>query len=207
MSDKTKGVEILDAVGRTVGIAQDVAEQITDNIPNNAWFNPNIFADNYESNRESGDTLPQSGSRSNLIENRASAFANESAIDLNQARDASYNTVDFTGQSVGAETFNASELETSYQHLKELADSFTENNSLARKIVYDKITTSPSTSVLYGKVAVSATTSWDNNITATDNTDELMKAIAMEVSVAKASAVGLDGEMISEFSGEKSNGK
>ena len=203
---------IVNASGDVIGLVDNaltLTEKLTDNMADNDSFYA-IFKGGhlFDDNTESGDNpFPYRVPRSDLLEERASRAAAQSEDALNQARDASYNMVDFSGQTATTESFNASELETSYQQLKDFADSFAENNSSARKLVYEKITTSPSTSVLYGSVAVSATTSWDNNISATDNTDDLLAAIALEVSAANDSAAKLENDLVGDFGNGKQNGK
>jgi hypothetical protein len=187
---------IVDAAGMATGFITDgPAAKIIEGLAENDTISGIITGHSRGGELPTDDSSPHRSGRSERLEERASQAAAASEEDLLNARAASYNMVDFSSQSTMVEKFNTSELETSYQKLKDLADSFTENNKLAREIVYKKITTSRATSVLYGKVAVSATTSWDNNITATDNTDDLLAAITLELSAAKAAAVRLDGEL------------
>ena len=202
---------IVNASGDVIGLIDNalaLTERLADNMSENESFNTIIFGHSVGGDSSSEDSHRLRPANPSLIEERASRAASASAEELNQARDASYNMVDFSsGQVATTESFNASQLETSYQQLKEFADSFSENNSSARDLVYKKITSSPTTSVLYGKVAVSATTSWDNNITATDNTDDLLAAIALEVCTANDSAAKLETELVGDFGNGKQNGK
>ena len=131
------------------------------------------------------------------------SFFGDSTVDA--LRDAIYKSLDtsklVSSGSVGVKTekFDPDSIMVSYDSLKEEADKFAEYNKDVRKVVVDYISVAADKSALYGLPAGYAMTSWDNNITATNNTDDLLKAMALETLQAKMTAEKTDADLSGKF--------
>ena len=123
---------------------------------------------------------------------------------INGLREAVYKTLDINNivsksKASKVEKFDTENLKLNYESLKAEADKFSTNNKEVRELVYEYITSSPSSSALYGPAAGYATSSWDNNITATNNTDDLLMAMALETLNAQESAINTDNDLSNGF--------
>ena len=162
-----------------------------------------VIAETVSSNQdESSDEIGKIAGMASRFVAKASERAASSALEIQNLREANYGTVDFSSvgtKTDGGEKFDTENLMANYETLKGISDEFAGYNKSARKLIYEKITSNPIESVLYGEVAVSAMTSWDNNITAADNVDEMVESVAVEVAVAEETAVNLNNELEEEF--------
>lgn len=148
-------------------------------------------------------TGAQTAATGSRIVSWITSFFGNSTVDA--LRDAIYKSLDtsklVSSGSVGVKTekFDPDSIMVSYDSLKEEADKFAEYNKDVRKVVVDYISVAADKSALYGLPAGYAMTSWDNNITATNNTDDLLKAMALETLQAKMTAEKTDSDLSGKF--------